>query len=441
MLRPFRGVAAFVVALVALTPPAATAVEPLQAGPSCTVVYAADGQVAIGGNNEDGFNPLTKIWFVPGVDGGHGSVWVGYDDYVIQGGMNDAGLFFDGLAVRDVTVPPKPGKPEFSGGSAWTYLMSTCDSVACVRAFFESTSLPGTWNGQALFGDRFGSSAIMEPLTVVPMEGRFQVATNFFQSEVAPADRTDERYVAATALLAARDRFSTDIVRDVLRATRQEGDVNTLYSTVYDLKARTIDLYAFADFGTKVTFDLRAELAKGLHGFDVRDLFAPNERADAIAAPIQSRLDAAIEQLPHAVVTGADLAPLAATYRAPDGSILETMAGDGILLARQSWTPWVPLRSESTTSFSHVFSDPTGAVKRLRLQFLVEPSGSASSVEVSDESGNTFVATRVAPAVARADDLLLIVGAAALLVLAILLAATIRRGRAAHRPLAAAGGR
>ena len=49
---------------------------------------------------------------MPGVDGGHGSVWVGCADYGIQGGMNDAGLIFDGLAVRDVVVPPTPGRPE-----------------------------------------------------------------------------------------------------------------------------------------------------------------------------------------------------------------------------------------------------------------------------------------------------------------------------------------
>ena len=185
--------------------------------------------MAIGGNNEDGFNPLTKIWFVPGVDGGHGSVWVGYDDYGIQGGMNDAGLFFDGLAVRDVVVPPKPGRPEYGGGSAWVHLMSRCDSVDCIRAFYEGTSMPGTWNGQALFGDRFGGSAIVEPLTVIPRDGRFQVATNFFQSETPPAVRTDERYVTATSMLGASDRFSTNLMRDVLEATRQQGDVNTLY--------------------------------------------------------------------------------------------------------------------------------------------------------------------------------------------------------------------
>jgi hypothetical protein len=417
MLRSSRivvvaAVVALVGALAAGSPSVVEASEPVHVGPGCTVIYAADGQVALGGNNEDGFNPLTKIWFVPGSDGGYGSAWVGYDDLVIQGGMNEAGLFFDGLAVREVTVPPKPGKPELTGGSAWTALMSRCSSVDCVRQFYDDTSLPGTWNGQALFGDRYGNSAIVEPLTIIPKEGAFQVATNFFQSEIPAADRTDERYVIATSMLEHRDRFSADLMRDVLHATSQQGDVNTLYSTVYDLNVGTIDLYYFQDFGKKITFDLRTELAKGIHGYDIPALFPPSEAADRVAAPIRGRIAAALGKIPEVAVTNADLARFVGTYEAPAATRFEAKADGNILLGRQSWSPWVPLRPASTTTFWDVFSDPTGAVTGVQMQFTGAADEAAAAVEISDGSGNRIVATRIPTSGPSAPDLSLFVAVA-----------------------------
>jgi hypothetical protein len=263
-------------------------------GAGCTVVYAADESGAYGGSNEDERNPLTQIWFIPGEAGAHGSLFVGYDDLVVQGGMNEAGLFFDALGVREVDVPGTFGKPTYGGQNLTLDVMAECDSVACVIEQFRAFSMEGTWNGQLLFGDRLGASAIIEPLTVISKSDRFQVATNFFQSEVPPAERTDERYVTATSMLAAAGSVSSALVRDVLDATHQEGTVNTVYSTVYDLQAQSVDLYYFGDFSTAVTFDLADELAKGVHGYELTDLFPSNEAAARVAAPIRTRLSAAL---------------------------------------------------------------------------------------------------------------------------------------------------
>jgi hypothetical protein len=396
MLRLSSAVVAVVAVVVLGVPSDVSASRPIvDPGASCTVIYAADGEVALGGNNEDGFNPLTKIWFVPGVDGGYGSAWVGYDDLVIQGGMNEAGLFFDALAVREVTVPPDPNRPEVSG-PVWPRLMSRCATVDCVREFYDQTSLPGTWNGQALFGDSRGDSVIVEPLAVLPKDGTFQVATNFFQWEVPSTNRTDERYDTATSMLGRSDRFSPDVIRDVLQATHQEGDVNTVYSTVYDLKARTIDLYYFHDYSTNVTFDLATELAKGVHGYDIAALFGPNVAADALAAPIHRRIAATLATLPSTTVTHDALAPLAGTYEAAASARIEVMASGDILSARQPWSPWVPLHAVSDREFVNVFSDPAGAVMRLDMRF-TDVGAEPAAVEITDGSGNGIVAMRTTP--------------------------------------------
>ena len=67
--------------------PARHALRP--AGESCTVFYASDGQVALGGNNEDYRHPFTKAWFLPPEEGKHGRVYFGFENYVWQGGMNE----------------------------------------------------------------------------------------------------------------------------------------------------------------------------------------------------------------------------------------------------------------------------------------------------------------------------------------------------------------
>ena len=88
-----------------------------QPGQGCTVFYAASSDLAIAGNNEDSFSPLTGAWFIPASDGRYGRVYFGYDDLSPQGGLNDQGLFFDGLRLS--------GEPELlqlSGGAERVHL-------------------------------------------------------------------------------------------------------------------------------------------------------------------------------------------------------------------------------------------------------------------------------------------------------------------------------
>jgi hypothetical protein len=52
----------------------------LQPNQGCSVIYATDGKLMLGGNNEDYFNPLTKVWFIPGEAGSFGRVYFGFGD-------------------------------------------------------------------------------------------------------------------------------------------------------------------------------------------------------------------------------------------------------------------------------------------------------------------------------------------------------------------------
>jgi hypothetical protein len=415
-----------------LTSWAAPVRSPLDAPANCTVVYAADESGAFAGNNEDEVNPLTTIWFVPGEGDAFGSAFVGYDDLVIQGGVNEAGLFFDGLGVREVDVPAQPGKPAYTGQQFFVEMLSTCDSVACLLDRYEELSFPGVWNGQVLFGDRHGDSVIIEPLAVIPKAGSFQVATNFFQSEIPPGERNDRRFVRATSMLDEADGYSADLVRDVLDVTHQEGSVNTVYSTVYDLGAGVIHLYYFHDFETEVTFDLGDELGQGVHGYDLSELFPENQVAASVAAPLRAHLAAAVDALGPVRVPRGRVDDLAGTYAAESFTLMVRATDDG-LAVRQPWTPWIDLVALSPTEFARVTIDGAGVLHEQHLTFSI--GATRASVEILEEGAGTIVATRAGASLGQPMDwppiaVVLIVAAAVVVV--VWLARRVDRRRRSH---------
>jgi hypothetical protein len=82
---------------------------------ACTGLVVQDGERVLVGNNEDWFNPRTKIWFIQPVGDRYGSVFFGFDNYWPQGGMNQKGLFFDGFALKPKAVDEPEAKPRFKG--------------------------------------------------------------------------------------------------------------------------------------------------------------------------------------------------------------------------------------------------------------------------------------------------------------------------------------
>ncbi len=365
----------------------------------CTVFYAADDKVAIGGNNEDSFNPRTKIWFLPPEEGNYGVAYVGYEDYVAQGGVNDHGLFFDGLAVRVVNVPQAPGKPTYPG-VLMLKAMRECATVSCALQLFDQYSLgPGTFNGQYLVGDGTGDAAIIEPLAVVRKQGQYQVATNFFQSEVPPEARTDTRYRTAMEMFKQAKGFSVDLFRNILNATHQEGSVHTLYSTVYDLKQGVIYLYYFHDFDHVVVLNLKDELAKGIHDYDIPALFPPSPAALLYGKSVSDKVATQQAKLGGEVANANLLADYVGRYQLTPVEYADIKNDGDKLLARTSYLPWLEIYPESDTRFARVVSNGDGDVAQVELSFLRDQTGKVTSLEYSDASGSKLVANKTqAPA-------------------------------------------
>ena len=240
---------------------------------SCTAFCSAARGLVLVGNNEDFSNPFTKIWFVPAEKGAYGRVYVGFDDFFPQGGMNERGVFFDGFATDRVAASGSAGK-EFFPGNLADRALAECSTVQQVVALFEKYNRSFLERGVLFFADANGDSAIIEPDAILRKQGRYQIQTNFHQSRVKRAQIPCERYKIAQRMLdEAGENISVELFRRILAATHAEGAYPTLYSNIYDLKRRVMYLYHFHNFENVVTIDLAAELKKEKRTSDLPSLF------------------------------------------------------------------------------------------------------------------------------------------------------------------------
>jgi penicillin V acylase-like amidase (Ntn superfamily) len=245
---------------------------------ACTgVVATGEGRVLVG-NNEDWVNPRTKVWFVSPANGRYGSMVFGFDNYWYQGGMNQKGLFFDGFGLKPKEVTGQQGKPRFKG-NLLKEIMATCATVEEALALLAKYNLHFMDRFQLFLADAHGDAAIVEADAVIPKKGRYQVVTNFRQSSTKPEDISCPRFGIASSMLEKCSKVSVPRMRRILAATHQEGITPTLYSNIYDLKAKRVYVYNFHNFQDEVVIDLEAELKKKPKAMDLPSLFKPNYAA------------------------------------------------------------------------------------------------------------------------------------------------------------------
>lgn len=256
---------------------------------ACTAFFASQGDKVLVGNNEDYINPITKIWFEPAEDKKYGRVYFGFDNFWPQGGMNEQGLFFDGFATRQKKIKISMHKPKYQGNLI-DKVMAECASVEEVINIFDRYNLQFMEKFMLMFADKTGASAIIEGDVVIRKKGRYQVITNFYQSEIKDRSYPCERYKIAIEMLKNNNAISVKLFRQILAAVHVEGVyVNTLYSNIYDLKKGLVYLYHFHDFANEVIIDLNEELKKGKHIYDLPSLFPRTFHAESFLSAYKRR--------------------------------------------------------------------------------------------------------------------------------------------------------
>jgi hypothetical protein len=364
--------------------------DPVQPGQGCSVIYATDGELMLGGNNEDYFNPLTKVWFIPAGAGAFGRVYFGFNDYHAQGGMNDQGLFFDGLGLGDTFPVATEGKERYLGNLV-DKAMSECATVDCAVGLFEQYYTRDAWWWQHLFGDATGESAIIEAGTAIRQRGGYQVATNFAQSVTPPEESRCWRYETAVEQLEGMDALSVDFMRDLLDAVHQDGPAHTLYSNVYDLKNKLVYLYYFYNYDEPVVLDLEEELAQGYHVYNLPSLFPLNTAAEDWAKPKLRKYETLIESGLDDSLDPAVLQAYAGEYETPEGwgppgMNMTVIAGEQSLLLRFPDYRQHELFPESATGFYHVAFQESTFVIAYNARFILNENRRIEYLELFSDA-------------------------------------------------------
>jgi len=224
------------------------------------------------GNNEDWKDPDPVIWIQPGEGEKFDCMYVGYDDYFPQGGMNEAGLCFDGFATKFKPIDKSLDKPAYQG-ILIMHVMETCSTIDEVITEFDKYELGFLDNAMLMFVDKTGDSVILEGDDYIRKSGDFQIITNFYQSEVKDGEKTGcIRYDNLLKKLPELE-VTIDDFAQALATTHQEGKYSTQYTNIFDPNKLEMYLFRFHDYTNYLTFDLKEEVKKGRNIIEMKDVF------------------------------------------------------------------------------------------------------------------------------------------------------------------------
>jgi tetratricopeptide (TPR) repeat protein len=231
------------------------------------------------GNNEDFWNPNTRIWFEQGKAYEYGAIYVGYDNFWPQGGMNQAGLVFDGFSMDYLVINDTLGKKSL-GANFLRDIMKKCTVVDDVKKYLSQYRLQGLETSMFLFIDKTGKYLVVEGDSLIIGNNRSYVLSNFYPSQIKEESEIDiPFYHNGKRLLEDKKDTSISFCSSVMDTMHQERDWGggTMYTTIYDLNEGTIYLYYFHDYAHVVKFNLNQELKKNDYSLIIPELFPENK--------------------------------------------------------------------------------------------------------------------------------------------------------------------
>jgi len=251
-------------------------------GFACSMCKITANGRTIVGNNEDNWRTGYQISFERGIGGGYGAVYFAHETGVPQGGMNEAGLAFDGLTVYPRTLRHQPGKKKIDDPTGFIKnILQQCATVQQVKTYVEQYDRSIFNRSMFMFIDKTGEYLVVEVDTVMLGNDPAYVLANFCPSQIKPEDVKLDRYRRGNAFLRnnpleASIAYGTALMKAMHECRSKIGD-GTMYTSVYDLNDGALTLYFYHDYGNPKSFRLQDELAKPDHTWEVAALFPKNK--------------------------------------------------------------------------------------------------------------------------------------------------------------------
>lgn len=254
---------------------------------ACSMFKVTKGGKTMVGNNEDYWNPNTRIWFERGNRSTFGAMYVGFDNFYPQGGMNDAGLVFDGIAMDYLAVNDTTGKKLIGTDqelfSFTKKILQTCSKVTEVKDLLSKYNLESFHSSLLFFVDKSGQYLIIEGDSLIIGNEASYIQSNFYASCTKDPNKVKIPFYQIGRKYLAKKPADTTLAycTNMMNAIHQDfGEFGgTLYTTIFDLEKGTIHLYYHFNYEKVVTFDLKEELEKGNKSINIPELFPENAKA------------------------------------------------------------------------------------------------------------------------------------------------------------------
>ncbi|PQB03536.1 linear amide C-N hydrolase [Aureitalea marina] len=233
---------------------------------ACTVVIAWKGDRVWVGNNEDWYDLDAKYWYeAPGKKESYGAVFFGFkgEGKYAQGGMNEAGLFFDGLYIDKVKLEKETRKgKKASPTHVFKKMLHQAATVDEALEYLDQYFIPFIKHAQMVIADRNGDYAVINVNGVTRRKlakESYVVISNFPAEEIDP-DYEIPGYEEACSILENSDNPGLEEIRQTLDVSHQNGKVKSVYSNVFDLSNQVITNYYLYDYSKPHIIDFTDRL-------------------------------------------------------------------------------------------------------------------------------------------------------------------------------------
>ncbi len=241
---------------------------------ACSILYyidSATGKIYAVNNEDYWYDVKASLTIEPANKHELARLWYGWDNFA-QGGINSAGLFFDGASTPEQEKIEGYSRPRGNLGDA---ILAVCKTTEEALAFIEKKRIMLT-NGHLLFGDRSGNAVVVEwtngRKNIIRITDNKLIITNFLLADTARGNYPCPRYMAMEAEIERLRNSNTplglkEVGNIVSRAvqipnTNQDGRKGgTIYSTFIDITDMQFKMIPKLDNSKGISLDLRKEFS------------------------------------------------------------------------------------------------------------------------------------------------------------------------------------
>lgn len=210
---------------------------------ACSIMYYINqktGDIYVVNNEDYWYDTKTYIQTEPKSTNEYARLWYGWDKFA-QGGVNEAGLFFDGTATPKQIIIN--GYTDPKGRNVGDEILASCTTIEQAITFLEDEKIMIT-EGHIMFGDSSGHAIVIEWVNgqkeIIQMNGNKLIATNFLLSDTTAGNYPCPRYNSieerVQELEASEDTISLSAIGNTFGGSAQlprKGENGKIGGTLY----------------------------------------------------------------------------------------------------------------------------------------------------------------------------------------------------------------